>query len=116
VATAFWLLAADPFTGPAYNVFAGYGIVGLLAFGGLVFAWRVFNTANSERIAAHQTINDLQRELLTQAAEHKNELLDIYRAVMPVLESATATVKQSTQLIEEQRMAERMRGHDRQGP
>jgi len=102
--------AADPFTGPAYNVFAGYGIVGLLAFGGLLFAWRAYRAADAERIAAHRTVGELQRELLTQAAGHKNELLDIYRAVMPVLESATATVKESSLLIQEQRMAERVRG------
>jgi hypothetical protein len=99
-----WLQAGEPTIPPnAAAEFFSYGIVGVIALGGIVFAWRLFNTTNSERIALAERVTALHQRMLDQAESHKNELLKVYETVMPPLSNAVETLKEASRLIEEYR-------------
>ena len=103
------LAASDPPTG-GFDYWAGYGVVGILGFAGITFMWRTYTAANSERLALVVQVGEQQAALLKQAEDHKDELLEVYKAVMPALESATAALKEAARLTEEQRLEARLRG------
>lgn len=94
------VLAQDAPFADTPTEFASYGVVGLIAFGGLWFAWRAYRAADSERVAVSERNAELHAQMLARAEEHKDELLRIYETVMPPLSNAVEVLKQSSQLIE----------------
>jgi predicted negative regulator of RcsB-dependent stress response len=100
-----WLGAASEpgLRNSAAAEFASYGIVGIIALGGIVFGWRVYSSANSERVALAERVTALHQRMLDQAENHKNELLKVYETVMPPLSNAVETLKEASRLIEETR-------------
>lgn len=109
--TVAWLaVEATPET--AWSVFAQYGVVGALAFGGLWFAWRVYRVVDAERVGLLERNRELNGRMLTLVVEHKDELLKTYSTVMPTMVSAVDALKAASQLIEEYR---RQQERDRRG-
>jgi hypothetical protein len=77
-----------------WSVFAGYGVVGFLAGGGVLLTLQQLKAEKAERVAAQERATDLQAALLKQAEDHKGELLQVYRAVMPPLQTATELLQE----------------------
>jgi hypothetical protein len=95
-----------------WSVFTGYGVVGSLAAGGVWLTLQQLKAEKAERVAAQARSAELQTALLTQAEEHqarqsqlqsallkqaedhKGELLQVYRAVMPPLQTATELLQE----------------------
>lgn len=94
-------LAGEPSPVPAWNTFAGYGVVGAIAFGGLVFAWRIFKVIDEERVALAKSNTELHVRMLALVTEHKTELLRVYETVMPTMASTVEALKDASRLLEE---------------
>jgi len=83
---------------------AGYGVVGMLATLGLVFAGRQWLISERERKALSARADALADRLLDQSERHKAELLGIYQAVGPGLQSMAATLTDYREFLAQQRM------------
>lgn len=97
--TLVWL-AAETTPVPAWSTFAQYGVVGALAFGGLLFAWRVYRVVDAERVGLLERNRELNARMLTLVVESKDELLKTYSTVMPTMVSAVDALKEASKLIE----------------
>lgn len=86
-------------------MFAGYGVVGFLAGGGVLLTLQQLKAEKAERVAAQARCAALEEELRRQGTElqsallrqsdgHKGELLQVYRAVMPPLQTATELLQE----------------------
>jgi hypothetical protein len=108
LSAAYWLTQeASPV--PPWSAFAGYGVVGALAFGGLAFAWRVYRVTDAERVALSSRNVELYAQMLTAAERHKDELLKTYQTVMPSMSAAVDALKESSRLIEDYRRSQQGR-------
>jgi hypothetical protein len=96
--------SAEPVNGVDLSPLAGYGVVGMLATLGLVFAARQWLVSERERKALAARVDALADKLLEQSERHKAELLDIYMAVGPGLQSMAATLTEYRQFLAQQRM------------
>lgn len=110
-ATLGWL-SQETTPSMEWSIFAQYGVVGALAFGGLAFAWRVIGALNAERTSLIERNRELNGRMLTLVVEHKDELLKTYQMVMPTMVSAVDALKAASSLIEEYR---RDQEHERRG-
>ncbi len=108
VALAWLSQEATP--GPAWSLFAQYGVVGALAFGGLAFAWRVYRITDAERVGLIERNRELNGRMLVLVTDHKDELLRTYQMVMPTMVSAVDALKAASSLIEEYRRDQDRRG------
>jgi hypothetical protein len=95
---------AQPVNGLDLSPLAGYGVVGMLATLGLVFAGRQWLISERERKALSDRVDALADKLLDQSERHKAELLDIYRAVGPGLQSMASTLTDYREFLAQQRM------------
>jgi len=95
---------AQPVNGVDLSPLAGYGVVGMLATLGLVFAGRQWLISERERKALSARVDTLADKLLDQSERHKAELLDIYRAVGPGLQSMASTLTDYREFLAQQRM------------
>ncbi len=104
-----WLAEEMP-PAAAWSAFAQYGVVGAIAFGGLLFAWRAYRTVDAERIDLLQRNRELNGRMLVLVTDHKDELLRTYQMVMPTMVSAVDALKAASSLIEEYRRDQERRG------
>jgi len=106
---------AEPASGVDLSPLAGYGVVGMLAALGLVFATRQWLVSERERKALSDRADALSDKLLDQAERHKAELLDIFRAVGPGLQSMAATLTEYREFLAQQRMDNELERARRKG-